>query len=178
MSVSFQYAYLLGDFFFLLLWLFLFVARKNARRDMLILGSFFGLIMLVTQYYWWTVDWWRPETIFGTRVGFEDLLLGFTSTGVVTAIYDISYVWRPFVRTSVLSGVAVIPVLFITAALFWVVGLTSFWAVITAMLLGILFIYPFERISIMTGVACGTVFITRSSYYLPAGWTLHMIFKT
>jgi len=88
MIIDYQYAYLVGTLIFFIPWLILFSLRKDTRREMLVISLAIGFGMVVTQYIWWTIDWWHPETITGTRVGIEDFLLGFSNGGVVAVIYE------------------------------------------------------------------------------------------
>jgi hypothetical protein len=39
-------------------------------------------IGLWAAYFWWTVDWWHPPTITGTRIGVEDLLMSISHLGI------------------------------------------------------------------------------------------------
>ena len=71
------FVYLLSLLPILLLWSVIFRIRPDERNEMLVVGIFLGVVSVVSSYIWWTNDWWRPETITGTRVGIEDFILGF-----------------------------------------------------------------------------------------------------
>ena len=75
--IPIKYAYLVGTIVFFIPWLILFLMRKDLRREMLIGSVSIAIVSFLTSLFLFTVDWWHPETITGTRVGIEDLLLGF-----------------------------------------------------------------------------------------------------
>src|SRR3989344_9364457 len=88
MYVSPEFVYLVALTPFCLLWIFIFLKRKDLRKEMLVMSTMIGLMSAATSYYWWTVDWWQPLTITGTRVGIEDFILGFASGGIMVTIYE------------------------------------------------------------------------------------------
>jgi len=79
-----KYVYLFGALLFFLYWLFLFFKLKEYRRRILVFSFLYGVIGIVSEYVY-TVDWWKPETIFGSRIGIEDFLLGFTNGGLASS---------------------------------------------------------------------------------------------
>lgn len=83
------FVYLLSLLPILLLWSVIFRIRPDERNEMLVVGIFLGVVSVVSSYIWWTNDWWRPETITGTRVGIEDFILGFCGGGFMAVIYEI-----------------------------------------------------------------------------------------
>ena len=85
--VGYQYTYLIGDLILLFVWLILFWWRKDVRKEMLYLSPFFGIIGLLTEYYY-IKDWWKPLTITGTAIGIEDFLFGFGIGGICAVIYE------------------------------------------------------------------------------------------
>lgn len=42
----------------------------------------------LSEYLFWTRDWWKPTTITDTVVGVEDFLLSFTNGGIAAVIYE------------------------------------------------------------------------------------------
>lgn len=86
-----KYSYLIFASAFILPWFFIFVRRKDLRQEMLLASIIGVLIAPPFQYFWYTVDWWQPITITGTRVGIEDLILGFTNVGIAAAFYEMTF---------------------------------------------------------------------------------------
>ena len=104
------------------------------------MSIFMGAASVITGYLWWTNDWWLPKTLTGTRVGFEDFIVGFGSGGIVAAIYEV--VWKKrhiHMRKKESLYVPAWILLLIVAlgigCLIWLVGLTSFMASSIVMLL-------------------------------------------
>lgn len=86
--IPYKYTYFVGTIIFFIPWLILYLWRKDIRKQMLQLSIWVAIGSLITAYFWWTIDWWRPETITGTRIGLEDLLLGFSNGGIAAVIYE------------------------------------------------------------------------------------------
>jgi hypothetical protein len=88
MLIPLRYVYLIGVTIPLVVWIFLYLYRRDLRKEMITLSIYFTVIGLFSEYLWWTKDWWRPQTITGTAIGFEDLILGFTSGGIAAVLYE------------------------------------------------------------------------------------------
>jgi|TARA_Y100000310_G_scaffold21744_1_gene20980 hypothetical protein len=88
--VNYQYTYLIGSIIILILWLILFLYRKDIRKEMWVISLIFGFIALFTEKIY-SLDWWRPLTITGTIPGIEDFLFGFAIGGVASVIYEILF---------------------------------------------------------------------------------------
>jgi len=86
--IPFSYSYLFGTILFLIPWFVIYFSRKDLRREMMIISIFGAVMSVVTGYLWLTYDWWHPETITQTRVGIEDVLLGFGNGGVAAVLYQ------------------------------------------------------------------------------------------
>lgn len=82
----YQYAYLVGNFMVFLLWLLLFLKRKDLRKEMLFMGLFAGFLGPVWEF--WYKDYWRPEYAFKFLPMFEDCLFGFLIGGISAVIYE------------------------------------------------------------------------------------------
>lgn len=169
-----KYVYLFALAPFCLIWATLFLIRKDLRKEMLLVGIFIGLLSVLTSYFWWTIDWWRPATITGTIVGVEDFLMGFTAGGIMSVIYkvirnDSSYNRYKF-KFYKLS--TIILMLFMAGATTWltfVIGLTTFWSSLIAMLSVALFIMYVRRDLIVDSVVSGlAMMIISISFYLVA----------
>src|SRR3989338_6234392 len=136
---SVRYAYFIATLPALAIWLYFYVKREDLRREMLVISALIGLLSIVTSYYWWTVDWWRPLTITGTKVGIEDFISGFTSGGIMATIYEVVFKRGLYKRKLHHHVSGALTILFLlsqtTTLLFYETGLTSFWSATTAMLL-------------------------------------------
>jgi len=144
MNIPDKYVYLLATVPLFLIWLFLFIKRKDLRREILLIGLLGGIASVLTSYFWWTKDWWQPLTITGTTVGIEDFITGFTSGGIMAVIY--SYVFGKTYKNicpppkPVSSFFVLLFLLCLTGYLFSVIGITSFWAITISLVLSIAFI--------------------------------------
>jgi len=83
---GYQYTYFIGVFLALIVWVFLFIRRKDTRKEMLYLSLIFGIPAPLIAYVHLS-DWWSPTTIMGTPVGIEDFLFGFVMGGIASVIY-------------------------------------------------------------------------------------------
>lgn len=84
--ISYQYAYLLMGLVFFVVWLILFLVRKDIQKEMLIMSSIFALAGPPADFLY-TKDWWKPLTLTNTVIGFESVIAGFMIGGVASAIY-------------------------------------------------------------------------------------------
>jgi hypothetical protein len=101
MDSHLKYSYLLMGLIFLVIWTFLFIFRKNLRREMLTMSILFGIAgALVERVY--LHDWWFPATITGTRIGLEDFLFGFVIGGISASIYE--FIFRKRLRKKALDS--------------------------------------------------------------------------
>jgi len=83
-----QYIYLIGSLMFLAIWGVIFYFRKDLRREMLVTGVMGSFVVWVGGAYWFTHDWWYPETLLGNGGGIEDIIFGFANFGIAAVIYD------------------------------------------------------------------------------------------
>lgn len=120
-------------------WIICYMLRKDLRKEMLLMSTLLAIGGVITEYLWWTIDWWRPQTITGTVVGIEDFLLGWVNGGVAAVIYEIVTKERQKIKpklegkSEILSyGLLTLSILSIGT---WKIGLTSFVASSIAMIL-------------------------------------------
>ena len=83
--IPLKYTYLIGAVISFVPWLILYMHRKDLRGEMVTMSVLVAAMGLISNYFWWTEDWWRPLTITATRIGIEDIVLGF-STGGIAAV--------------------------------------------------------------------------------------------
>ncbi len=85
--VNHPYAYLVGNAIFVLVWLLLFLVRKDLRREMLIMsviGSVFAPLALI-----YLPDYWYPDHILGSfPLGIEDYVFAFSIAGIGAVAYE------------------------------------------------------------------------------------------
>lgn len=144
--LRFQLSYLIANAALLLVWLLLFLWRKDTHKEMLIISTLFGIAGLASEPIY-TIDWWQPLTITGTRVGIEDFLFGFWVGGISAVIYEI--VFKKKVRPRKI-GTNYKPINLVTLNIvlallffggFFILRLNSFYASIFAFTPLILFIW-------------------------------------
>ncbi len=148
MLVSVHYTYLLALIPFGIIWILIFLKRKDLRKEMYTMSLIIGVLSVITSYYWWTVDWWKPLTFTGTKVGLEDFLMGFTTGGIMASIYEVIFkrgLYKRKLHHHISGGLTLLFLLAQTVMwLFWGVGLTSFWSATIAMIM-VAFIMIFIR---------------------------------
>lgn len=85
--MGYQYTYLIGILIGLLIWVFLFLKRKDTRKEMIFFSLILGILGPLAEIAY-TKDWWQPLTITNTRIGIEDFVFGFIVGGVAAIIYS------------------------------------------------------------------------------------------
>lgn len=85
--IDYQYTYIIGNIILLLIWTFLFIRRKDTRKEMLVISIIFGIAGPIAEMIY-IKDWWQPLTITGTSIGIEDFLFGFLIGGIMAVIYE------------------------------------------------------------------------------------------
>ena len=175
--LDFKYAYLVGTIVFLIPWVILFLFRKDYRKEMIFMSFLVGIVSVITAYLWWTIDWWRPETITNTRIGIEDFVLGFSNGGIVAVLYRAIYkkrLSRLIEKTNDTGTLNICLILFfITAFLFWGLNITSFWASTIAMIIAAIYILYTRRDLFFNALASGILMVIVS---LPVYYTFIWFF--
>ncbi len=155
-----EYAYLAGALALCVVWSAFFFVRKDVRKEMLVMSALIGVLSVVTAQYWWTVDWWRPATMTGTKIGIEDFLTGFASGGIMAVVYEVLFrkrLSRTRTKCSHCPGPFTILLLLalLTSWFFWGVGITSFWASTMAMAAAASLLLYFRRDLFINGLLSG-----------------------
>jgi hypothetical protein len=136
--IPLKYAYLAGALVSFIPWAILFWHRKDLRKEMLVMGIFAAVGSLATAYFW-TADWWRPQTITGTRIGIEDFILGIPVGGVAAVLYEEIFRKRLYRRNPQMHSESIFLLLSLTfiffLILFWGLHFTSFFACVVAFLI-------------------------------------------
>jgi len=182
--MGYQYTYLLMDLLFLAFWLFLFLRRKDTRKEILTISLIFGVAGPLAETVY-TQDWWSPLTITGTKVGIEDFLFPFMVGGIAAVIFE--FVFKKRARDkkagknqqrkrnlNLLLLLLILAVLFFGS--FYLLKLNSLYSSIIAFVLPIGIIY-FKRPdlivnSIISGILLLVVVVAVYSLleYLTPGW--------
>jgi len=130
MEIPLNFVYLVAIMPMVIIWLVLFFLRKDLRKEIWIISIYMAFLSVVTAHYWWTIDWWQPLTIWGTRVGIEDFILGFFAGGLMTALYEVIFKKRLYKRKGNFHEnrglVLILLLVLLMSWLFWGIGLTSF----------------------------------------------------
>ncbi len=137
---------------------------------MLCASIMIGGLSVATAYHWWTVDWWHPATITGTRVGIEDFATGFFSGGIMAVAYEVVLrrrLYKVKAKPQHLGALSVLLLLgCLTSWLFWGVGITSFYASTVAMTIAAMGVFWDRRDLIIDGIASGVLMATLAvSFY-------------
>lgn len=161
--VPLEYVYLVALVPFLCVWIIFFHKRKDLRKEILVMSILFGTLSVLASYYWWTIDWWQPPTITGTRVGIEDFLMGFAAGGIITALYPIfthEHYKKRLVHHHFYQGVLWLLVL--ANIMWWLIsaGWTTFWASTVSMLFVASAIFLFIRRDLLKDAIISGVLMT------------------
>ena len=82
-----QYAYLLLTLSLAVVWAIIAAVRRDMLRKMVRVSTY-GLLAGAVAETWYAKDYWQPPTLLGdTSIVPEDLLFGFTITGISATIY-------------------------------------------------------------------------------------------
>ena len=87
MFENFQYAYIIGNLFFLAVWIILFIYRRDLRRKMLVMSLVVAPMGPLSEIFYLR-DYWQPQLFNGWLIGIEDLLFGFAIGGIAAVIYE------------------------------------------------------------------------------------------
>ncbi|NIT04137.1 hypothetical protein GTO10_04410 [Candidatus Saccharibacteria bacterium] len=121
-----KYSYLFGVLLSLIPWGLLFFHRRDLRREMLVMSMLVVMAGITAEAIWYTADWVKPETISGTPVGIEDIILSWGAGGVGAVLYEEFFKHRTYKRLRKKTNHLLdflIPVL-----IFWIVTSVAFWA--------------------------------------------------
>lgn len=155
-EIPLEYVYLISVLPLIFIWILIFYFRKDLRREILTMSIIIGIAGVWAQYQWWTVDWWQPATITGTKIGIEDFILGFFGGGIITVAYEA--ILRQ--KTDHTSKKTTIPfaliILGTVAAIgFFFFSLSSFFATTIGLIFASVYIFIKQKHLIKNGVATG-----------------------
>ncbi len=168
--VSYQYTYLIGDLILLVLWLVLFLYRKDTRKEMLVLSLIFGILGPFLEKVH-ILDWWKPLTITGTSIGIEDFLFGFGIGGVSSVIYEHLFNKRIRIkkikklkeeRKNLSFRFLILGMLVIFLSSFFIFGLNSFISAISSFIIPTLIVYIKRKDLIKDSLVSGLLILVAS----------------
>lgn len=87
--ISFKFAYLLGTLAFGLVWLLIFIKRKDLRKEQLYMGALVGLAGFTEPLFYGS--YWKPQFVFSLpniNIGFESIFLCFFYGGIASTLYE------------------------------------------------------------------------------------------
>lgn len=148
--MNYQYAYLVSNLFFLLVWIIFFVIRSDLRKKMLVMSLLIAPLGF-TQFFYFR-DYWHPSYFLGTIfsvVGVEDILFCFLIGGITAVIYEEIFGLR-YAKRHVKNYLSWMFAFFIFG-IFWmfvgniILGFNSMYLSITILLLAGIFILIFRH---------------------------------
>ncbi|OGY26072.1 MAG: hypothetical protein A2134_02940 [Candidatus Woykebacteria bacterium RBG_16_39_9b] len=160
-----NYTYLLGSLLLISFWLILFLFRKDLRREMLVISTVVLFSGMILQYFFWTKDWWHPETMTGTILGPEDFLGLFGIGGISSVIYGTIfskglsfYKHQPNIS---IRNIALLAFIFIAlhSIAYYIFGLSSWMSWTIATTITTLFIYSLRSDLIFNSLVSGVLMV-------------------
>ena len=151
----YQFSYLYGVLPFAIIWLAFFFLRKDLRSAMIPMSLLFGIGGATSQLVY-AVDWWRPDNLTHTYVGFEDYFFGFFFGGVVGVCYEVFLNKRlgdrelpkPVISFRYLGGI----LCFIFFGLFLITDIHSYYLNLFAFLIPTILLFAQRPDLIKTGI--------------------------
>ena len=159
------------DMGFFLVWLGLFLWRKDIRKEILIISLIFGILGPFGQVIY-LEDWWSPLTVFGTKVSIEDFLFAFLVGGIASVIYEDIFKKRVKIRKvskeiEKRRNINLVLFMVFGISLFlvfhYVFGLNTFYSSILLAISEILILYTQRRDLIIDSLVSGILLVLVSS---------------
>ncbi len=134
--MDYRFAYLIGILILAVFWIFLFIKRKDLRRQQLIMSLLSAPLAPISQILWFYNDYWRPEyfysiKLFGIPLGFEEILFAFFIGGIGSVVYEILFSKRARSTKKRPSKYVTVLLLFITFLMFLllkILAINTIWA--------------------------------------------------
>ena len=94
-DLPFRFAYITLVVPFVLVWVILFLLRKDTRKEQLRMSYIAAIIGPISEILYFR-DYWLPESIFpifikGFPLMVEDVIFGFTIGGIAAVIYEVLF---------------------------------------------------------------------------------------
>ncbi len=85
----YQFAYLTGALIILPIWLVLFVAKSDCRKDMVLVGLYAAVLAICLEFFWFLKDYWYPlKYISVFMLVSQESLFAFFLGGIAAAVYS------------------------------------------------------------------------------------------
>lgn len=147
----------------LIIWIVLFLWRKDLRREIICLSIIFGVLGILTEIVH-VKDWWKPLTITNTIPSIEDFLFGFCIGGIASVIYEAVFKKRVKIRKSNqiktkkrnlrLISIIILGILVFFGS-FYLLKLNSFYSAMLSSLIPTLVIYIKRKDLILDSIFSG-----------------------
>lgn len=161
--IPLEFAYLFWNILLLIPWLILFILRKDLQKEMLTMGLLMAVFSIITAHFFWTKDWWRPVTITGGPIGFEDFILGFLTGGIGGVLYEEIFKRRLYKRSlgthNFWAFYFIFQTLLILFVFSWIFHFTSFVASSIAIPAGVLILWFLRKDIIMSSLLNGCLMV-------------------
>lgn len=181
--MGYQYTYLLKALLFFIIWIILFLWKKDNRKDMLKISIIFAFAGPLSEILY-TQDWWSPETITNTGMGFESFFVAFFIAGIASVIYKNLFNKKTKFKENKKEKIRkrkklfllLITMLILFYGSFYLVKLNSLISTIIAFLIPTLIIYynrkDLVKQSIVSGILLVVVAMIVYSFleFLTPGW--------
>jgi len=148
---DYKYAYMVGNLLLAIIWLTIFVIRKDLRREQIIVGLVAAIAAPLTDYLVFYSDYWRPQYLIGLNIngvslGLESPLFGFLIGGISTVIYE-AITRKKAVFSKPRNKLALIVIILnILGTLFLTyIGFNSIWASVAMLILGSIYMVYVDR---------------------------------
>ncbi|MEI7513495.1 MAG: lycopene cyclase domain-containing protein [bacterium] len=171
-----RFFYIIWASIFFLIWLALFIHRKNIRGEMLFMSILFGFGGIISQLTH-LKDWWKPLTLTKTPIGIEDFIIGFSIGGIASVIYAELYhkkiklkridSKKKDLKYYFLGDLFLVSFAMVFLAIFYGLNLNSFYSAVIAYFAGIITIYWFRKDLVLDSFASGIMLLILGStvYY-------------
>ncbi len=90
--VNYRFAYLFGCIIFGVIWLFIYLERKDLRKEQIFMSLFVAVFGLTEPLFF--NEYWKPQFLFtfpGINIGIESILLCFFYGGIASTLYEFTF---------------------------------------------------------------------------------------
>src|SRR3989344_6395340 len=166
-KMDYRYSYLLMGLVFFVIWMILFLWRKDTRKEILIMSIIFGIGGPLGDILY-TKDWWNPLTITNTKIGFEAIFVGFMIGGIAAVIYEDIFKKKIKIRKKIRKikrkeNINLLLMLSLAFLLFfesfYLLNLNSLLSTVVALVVPTMIIYILRRDLIIDSLATGFLLV-------------------
>lgn len=171
----YTYSYFVYVGMLALIWLVIFLLRKDLRKQQIIFSIFTAPLAPITQYLWFYHDYWRPEYIYGFNIGkiptgVEELLFAFFVGGIAGVIYEVVFrKKRNFGKPRHGTTLSLFALGFISSAILIALGVNSIWATSISLIIVATIMISIDRDLIRDAIYT-SIFLTIMAIFLYLLW--------